>query len=75
MRRCIREDEVFEILKACHDEPCGGHFATKRTNLKILTTRYYWPTLHKYFVKYTRSCDRCQQMWMPTRSEKMPLQP
>eukprot|EP00253_Pinus_taeda_P023619 PITA_23619 len=26
---CVREDEVFDILKACHEEPCGGNFADK----------------------------------------------
>jgi len=30
IRCCIREDEIFDILKACHEEPCGGHFADKR---------------------------------------------
>ena len=47
MRRCVREDEVHDILHACHDEPCRGHFVEKRIALKILTMEYYWPTLHK----------------------------
>ncbi|GLJ19357.1 hypothetical protein SUGI_0348760 [Cryptomeria japonica] len=38
MRRCVKEDETYDILHACHDEPCGGHFAAKRTTLKILNT-------------------------------------
>jgi len=29
IRKCVREDEILEILKACHDEPCGGHFVDK----------------------------------------------
>ena len=35
IRRCIREDEILDILKACYDEPCGGHFADKRTTYKV----------------------------------------
>jgi hypothetical protein len=31
IRRCIREDEIHDILKACHDEPCSGNFAHKIT--------------------------------------------
>lgn len=27
--RCVREDEVFDILSTCHDGPCGGHFSAK----------------------------------------------
>ncbi|XP_057826901.1 uncharacterized protein LOC131038479 [Cryptomeria japonica] len=60
MRRCVSEDETYDILHSSHDKPCGGHFAAKRTTLKILTIGYYWPTLHKDAVKYTRKCDRCQ---------------
>eukprot|EP00253_Pinus_taeda_P034228 PITA_34228 len=36
LRRCVREEEVFDILLTCHDGPFGGHFATKRTSFKIL---------------------------------------
>eukprot|EP00253_Pinus_taeda_P026537 PITA_26537 len=35
LSRCVREEEVFDILLACHDGPCGGHFATKRTTVKF----------------------------------------
>ena len=41
IRRCVREDEMLEILKACHDEPFGRHFADKRTTYKILHLGYY----------------------------------
>lgn len=75
MRRCIKDDEVYDILKACHAKPCGEHFATKRVVLKILNTVYYWPTLHKDIVKYTRIYDRCQRMGRPTKIDKIPLQP
>eukprot|EP00253_Pinus_taeda_P027656 PITA_27656 len=47
IRRCIREDEIFDILKACHDGPCGGHFSNRRTRHKVLQTGYYWPTIFK----------------------------
>jgi len=30
LRRCVREEEAFDILLAYHDGPCGGHFAAKR---------------------------------------------
>ena len=25
IKRCVKEDEMPDILKACHDDPCGGH--------------------------------------------------
>lgn len=72
-RRCVHKYETSDILHACHDEPCGGHFIAKRKTFKILTSGYYWPTLHKDAAKYTRHCDRCQRMGCPTKLDEMPL--
>ena len=59
----------------CHNEPCSRHFEAKKTAFKILTTGYYWLTLHKDVVNYIRKCDKCQRMGRPTRIDKMPLNP
>eukprot|EP00253_Pinus_taeda_P027432 PITA_27432 len=75
LRRCVREEEVFDILLTCHDGPCGGHFAAKRTAFKILQAGYYWPTLHQDVRRYISQCDRCQRMWKPTSRDEMPFQP
>jgi len=73
IRRYVREDEMPDILKACHDEPCGGHFADKRTTYKILSFGYYWPSLFKDAKQYVRRCDSCQRVGRPTLSNEMSL--
>eukprot|EP00253_Pinus_taeda_P031877 PITA_31877 len=75
LRRCVREEEVFEILLTYHDGPYGGHFVAKRTAFKILQVGYYWPTLHQDVRRYISQCDRCQRMGKPTPRDEMPLQP
>jgi len=40
MRRCVSEEEFFDILLSYHDGPCGGHFAAKRTTFKLLQVGY-----------------------------------
>eukprot|EP00253_Pinus_taeda_P026709 PITA_26709 len=75
IRRCVREDEMPDILKACHDEPCGEHFVDKRTTYKILSLGYYWPSLFKDVKQYVKRCDNCQRVGKPTFSNEMPLQP
>eukprot|EP00253_Pinus_taeda_P030312 PITA_30312 len=75
LRRCVREEEVFDILLTCHDGPCGGHFAGKRTTFKILQASYCWPTLHQDVKRYISQCDQCQRMGKPTPEDEMPLQP
>lgn len=52
IRRCIREDKIYDILKACHDRPCGGHFADCRNRHKMLQLGYYWPTIFKHAKKF-----------------------
>eukprot|EP00253_Pinus_taeda_P010006 PITA_10006 len=75
LRRCVKEEEVFYILLTCHDGPCGGNFAAKRTAFKILQADYYWPTLHQDVKRYTSQCDRCQRKGKPTPKDEMPMQP
>jgi hypothetical protein len=73
-RRCVQEDEMNGIFKACHDGPCGGHFDNKRTSYKILQSCYYWPTIFKDEKKYVANCDDCQRMGKPTAVDEMHLQ-
>eukprot|EP00253_Pinus_taeda_P013146 PITA_13146 len=75
IRRCIREDEVYDILTACHDGPCGGQFADKRTTHKVLRMGYYWPSIFKDAKTYVRACDSCQRMGQHNHRDEMPLNP
>jgi len=29
IRRCIGEDDIYDVLKVAHDRPCGGNFADR----------------------------------------------
>jgi hypothetical protein len=73
IHRCVREDKVAEILRICHDGPCGGHFSDKRTSYKVLHSGYYWPSIFKDAVKYVRSCDSFQRIGRPTSTNEIPL--
>ncbi|XP_059073782.1 uncharacterized protein LOC131874421 [Cryptomeria japonica] len=75
IKRCVPEDDIFDILHACHIEPCRGHFATQPTTQNILTVGYYWPTIHKDCKRYVYHCDKCQRMGRLTCSDEMPLHP
>eukprot|EP00253_Pinus_taeda_P020748 PITA_20748 len=75
IRRCIGEDQIYDVLKACHDGPCGRHFADKRTAHKVLRMGYYWPSIFKDAKKYVRACDSCQRMGQPNHKDEMPLNP
>jgi hypothetical protein len=66
---------VYDILKACHDGPCGGHFADKRTAHKILKMGYYWPSIFKDAKKYVKACHSFQRIGQPNHRDEMPLNP
>ncbi len=73
IRCCVREDEVFDILKACHEKHCGGHFTDKRKGYEVLSTGYYWPTIFQYAKKFVKGCNSCQNMGQSQQSDKMSL--
>ena len=67
----MSEDDIYEILKASHDGPCGGNFANKRTGHKVLQMGYYWPSIFRDAQNYVRRCDSCQHMGQPGRENEM----
>ena len=38
---CVCKDKIFDILKYCHDKPCGEHFADKITAYKFIHMSYF----------------------------------
>ena len=47
IRRCVLEGEQQGILSHCHENACGGHFTLQKTAMKVLQSRFYWPSLFK----------------------------
>ncbi|GJS51438.1 reverse transcriptase domain-containing protein [Tanacetum coccineum] len=45
IRRCVSGQEAFDILKACHSGPTGGHYGANYTAKKIFDSGFYWQTL------------------------------
>ncbi|RVW88207.1 hypothetical protein CK203_038677 [Vitis vinifera] len=35
IRKCVPEDEQQRILSHCHENACGGHFASQKTTMKM----------------------------------------
>jgi hypothetical protein len=60
IKRCVREDKIYDIFQSCHDGPCGGHFADKRSTYKVLQSGYYWPHICKDSKTYVSNYDECQ---------------
>ncbi|RVW76535.1 Retrovirus-related Pol polyprotein from transposon 17.6 [Vitis vinifera] len=70
IRKCVPEEEQQGILSHCHENACGGHFASQKTAMKVLQSGFTWPSLFKDAHIMCRSCDRCQRLGKLTKEIK-----
>nr|CAN76511.1 hypothetical protein VITISV_022253 [Vitis vinifera] len=75
IRKCVPEDEQQGILSHCHENACGGHFASQKIAMKVLQSGFTWPYLFKDAHIMCRSCDRCQRLGKLTKRNQMPMNP
>ena len=69
---CVPPRLQHSIMYQCHDVPSAGHLGMKRSYQR-LTSRYYWPTMHKDMEEYIRTCPECNLHKPPPRKHKEPL--
>ncbi|RVW13702.1 Retrovirus-related Pol polyprotein from transposon 17.6 [Vitis vinifera] len=74
-RKCVPEEEQQGILSHCHENACGGHFASQKTAMKVLQSGFTWSSLFKDSHIMCRSCDRCQRLGKLTKRNQMPMNP
>ncbi|KAF8823142.1 hypothetical protein HHX47_DHR12000006 [Lentinula edodes] len=52
------DDLRTEVLRQCHDHPTAGHPGLHGT-LDLVSTHFWWPTLHSFVEKYVEGCEVC----------------
>ena len=72
IRKCVPEKEQQGILNHCHENACGGHFASQKTTMRVLQSGLCWPSHFKDAHTMCKSCDRCQRLRKLTRRNVMP---
>ncbi|GJS88218.1 reverse transcriptase domain-containing protein, partial [Tanacetum coccineum] len=70
--RCVSGQEAYDILKACHSGPTGGHYGANYTARKIFDSGFYWPTIYKDAHDFVTRCDICQRQGKITQRDEMP---
>nr|GEY13542.1 DNA-directed DNA polymerase [Tanacetum cinerariifolium] len=66
------ENEAFDILKACHNGPTGGHHGENLTAKKIFDAGFFWVTIYKDAHKFVKNCDSCQRQGKTSQRDEMP---
>nr|GFA05628.1 reverse transcriptase domain-containing protein [Tanacetum cinerariifolium] len=64
--------EAYDILKACHEGPTGGHHGANFTAKKVLDAGFFCPTIYKDAHNLVKSCDICQRQGKISQRNEMP---
>ncbi|GJT64676.1 reverse transcriptase domain-containing protein [Tanacetum coccineum] len=72
IRWCVSGQEAFDILKAYHSGPTGGHYSANYTAKKIFDLGFYWPTIYKDAHDFVTRCDICQHQGKISQRDEMP---
>ncbi|GJX26809.1 reverse transcriptase domain-containing protein [Tanacetum coccineum] len=72
IRRCVHGQEAFDILKACHEGPTGGHHGANFTAKKVFDAGFFWPTIYRDAHAMIKSCDTCQRQGKISQRNEMP---
>ncbi|GKE15302.1 reverse transcriptase domain-containing protein [Tanacetum coccineum] len=59
--RCVHDQEVVDILTACHNRPTGGHHGSNYTAKKVFDFGFYWSTIYRDAHELVTRCDACQR--------------
>nr|GEY98578.1 reverse transcriptase domain-containing protein [Tanacetum cinerariifolium] len=72
IRRCVHGKEAFEILKACHEGPSGGHHDANLTAKKVFDFEFFWPSIYRDAHQMIKTCDICHRQGKISQRNEMP---
>nr|GEU91870.1 reverse transcriptase domain-containing protein [Tanacetum cinerariifolium] len=64
--------EAYDILKACHEGPTGGHHGANFTAKKVFDAGFFWLTIYRDAHNLVKSCDICQRQGKISQRDEMP---
>nr|GFC22397.1 reverse transcriptase domain-containing protein [Tanacetum cinerariifolium] len=71
IRRCVHGKEAYNILKACHEGPTGGHHGANFIAKKVFDAGFFWPTIYRDAHNLVKSCDICQRQGKISQRDEM----
>nr|GEZ19597.1 reverse transcriptase domain-containing protein [Tanacetum cinerariifolium] len=72
IRRCVHGQEAYDILKACHEGPTGGHHGANFTVKKVFDAGFFWPIIYRDAHNLVKSCDIYQRQGKISQRDEMP---
>ncbi|XP_014492978.1 uncharacterized protein LOC106755347 [Vigna radiata var. radiata] len=59
--KCLEEREAEYVMRELHEGVCGRHTGGKALRARILRVGFFWPSLEKDCMAFTRRCKACQK--------------
>nr|GEW91267.1 reverse transcriptase domain-containing protein [Tanacetum cinerariifolium] len=72
IRCCVHGQETFDILKACHEGPTGGHHGANLTVKKVFDAGFFWPSIYRDAHDMIKTYDTCQRQGKISQKDEMP---
>nr|GEU38630.1 reverse transcriptase domain-containing protein [Tanacetum cinerariifolium] len=72
IRRYVHGKEAFDILKACHEGPTGGHHGANLTAKKVFDASFFWPSIYRDAHDMIKTSDTCQRQGKISQRDEMP---
>ena len=72
--RVVATAAMFKsILTELHDEPTAGHLGQKKTIGRVKASRFYWPGMATYALRWVANCMVCASRKHPKHSKRTPM--
>ena len=59
--RCLANTDAVQVVTEIHEGHCGNHSGGRTLAHKAMSQGYYWLTMRKDAVAYSRPCNKCQR--------------
>nr|GEY05847.1 reverse transcriptase domain-containing protein [Tanacetum cinerariifolium] len=69
---CVMLQKAFEILKACHEGPSGGHHGANLTANKVFDAGFFWPSIYRDAHEMIKTCYIYQRHGKISQRDEMP---
>ncbi|KAI5334297.1 hypothetical protein L3X38_024430 [Prunus dulcis] len=73
--RCLGKTEYMKVMGETHEGICGAHQGGRKMCWLIRRYGYFWPTMLKDCINYSKGCEACQKHGPIQRAPSVPMNP
>ncbi|KAI5313602.1 hypothetical protein L3X38_042778 [Prunus dulcis] len=73
--RCFGKTEYMKVMGETHEGICGAHQGGRKMCWLIRRYGYFWPTMMKDCINYSKGCEACQRHGPIQQAPSVPMNP